>query len=65
MGKNNRLPFPLEFSRFCLMVETKIIAILGRTVNVCGINIENNFIINHGGQRVVKGDKFSIPHPKW
>ena len=49
MGKNNRLPFPLEFSRFCLMVETKIIAILDRTVNVCSINIENNFIINQGG----------------
>ena len=65
MGKNNRLPFPLEFSKFCLMVETKIIAMLDMIVNVCSINIEDNFIINQGGQRVVKGDKFSVLHPKW
>lgn len=49
MGKNNRLPFPLEFSKFCLMVETKIIAMLDMIVNVCSINIEDNFIINQGG----------------
>lgn len=48
LGKNNRLPFPLEFSRLCLMVETKIIAMSDMVVNVCSINIEDNFIINVG-----------------
>lgn len=47
-GKNNRFPFPLEYFKLCLVVETKIIAISDMVVNVCDINIEDNFIINDG-----------------
>lgn len=53
-------PSPREFSKFCIMVEAKIITLSTLVLNVHRGNSEDIYIINRGGQRDVKGRKISI-----
>lgn len=44
MGKYNRLP-SLEFSKLCLLVEAKLVALSDVVLNVWRSNIKDNYVL--------------------